>query len=80
MKRAEDAVNAEKALHGLLGMMLLSQGEDELAAKVLQSARIQREGSAVSASIRCPAKDIITRARAMLERRAAKHAKPERAE
>ena len=80
MKTTEDAVNAEKALHGLLGMMLLSQGEDELAAKVLQSARIQRRGSAVSASIRCPAKDILSKARAMLERRAARHAEKQRVE
>ena len=71
MKTEQDAINAEKAANGLLGMLLLSQNGDQTLTQVLQSVAIERQDSAVSLAVRCPVNDLLSKAETFVARHVA---------
>ena len=71
MKAEQDAVNVRNAAQGFLGLLMLSHGEDETVAQVLQSVRIERRENTVNVSMQCPVKDVLDRAEAKMVGRVA---------
>ena len=74
MKAEEAAQNVERAANGMLGLMLLNKSDDEAVAKVLQSVQVERRESTVAITMQCAVADILQKAQAAMERKAAKRA------